>query len=157
MTTTPDFLAIEIDDLDAKLDARLAETAKRKRIPSLRLDTATSEKTGGRSSEAQVNVGGTGEKPIDGQSEGISGPEPTHRPGSEEDGLDVAGVAVSNGKPAVRRKPLSIEVPEYLARELKVKAATEGVTVRFLVLRALVGAGYRVDGDELEEDGRRLR
>jgi hypothetical protein len=60
-------------------------------------------------------------------------------------------------RPVARRRPLSLEVPEYLGRELKVKAATEGVTVRFLVLSALVAAGYRVDRDELEEDGRRLR
>jgi hypothetical protein len=36
--TRPDFLAIEIDALDASLDAKLAETARRKRIPSLTLD-----------------------------------------------------------------------------------------------------------------------
>jgi hypothetical protein len=57
----------------------------------------------------------------------------------------------------VRRRPLSIEVPEYLARELRVKAASDAVTVRYLVLSALVEAGYRVDVSELEEDGRRLR
>ena len=64
---------------------------------------------------------------------------------------------MSERRQSARRRPLSLEVPDYLGRELKVKAATEGVTVRFLVLRALVAAGYRVDQDELEEDGRRLR
>ncbi len=73
----------------------------------------------------------------------LPAPEPAHRP-------EVV-------KEAVRRRPLSLEVPDYLARELKVKAATEAVTVRFLVLSALAEAGYRVDGDELAEDGRRLR
>ncbi|MEO0722777.1 MAG: hypothetical protein AAFY43_11595, partial [Pseudomonadota bacterium] len=58
---------------------------------------------------------------------------------------------------SARKRPLSLEVPYYLARELKIKAATDAVTVRYLVLSALSAAGYRVDDDELEEDGRRLR
>jgi len=56
-----------------------------------------------------------------------------------------------------RRKPLSLEVPDYLATELKVAAATQSVTVRHLVLSALVDAGYRVDAVDMDEDGRRLR
>ena len=164
--TKPDFLAIEIDDVDAKLDekldAKLAETARRKRIPTLTLETSvppvtrapqSSEELGGDSSMAEGMLdnavrdnreGSTGRQPV-----GISGPEPTHRP-------RLAGEEGA-GRQLARRRPLSLEVPDYLARELKVKAATEGVTVRFLVLSTLAAAGYRVDSDELEEDGRRLR
>ncbi len=124
-----EFRSIEIDALDDKL----AETAKRKRIPSLTI--AADKETAGDA------VGVTAELP----SVGMPGPEPTHRP------------EVGAARAAVQRRPLSLEVPEYLARELRVKAATETVTVRFLVLSALVEAGYRVDESELEEDGRRLR
>ncbi len=126
-----EFRSIEIDALDDKL----AETAKRKRIPSLTIAADAITPNAGDA------AGVTAERP----SVGMPGPEPTHRPGVEA------------ARAAVRRRPLSLEVPEYLARELRVKAATETVTVRFLVLSALVEAGYRVDESELEEDGRRLR
>jgi hypothetical protein len=55
------------------------------------------------------------------------------------------------------RKPLSVEVPDYLATELKVTAAQQSVTVRHLILNALVDAGYDVRAIDREEDGRRLR
>lgn len=55
------------------------------------------------------------------------------------------------------RKPLSLEVPDYLATDLKVKAAQQSVTVRHLVLTALVEAGYDIKAVDMEEDGRRLR
>ena len=126
-TAAPDFLAIEIDALDDKL----AETAMRKRIPSLNLQRpeASTDRYEGSSDDLSVQQP---DVPID--------PRPTRRPSQTG-----------------RRRPLSLEVPDYLARELKVKAASDAVTVRFLVLSALGEAGYRIDQDELEEDGRRLR
>lgn len=141
------FAAIEIDSIDEAL----SETAKRKRIPSLTLNVdgdgdVKGETLGGgatkpaRLSQAQsadsLTDGHVGPLPV-----ATAGPEPTHRPKTK----------------TARKRPLSLEVPDYLARELKVKAATEAVTVRYLVLSALDAAGYRVDADELEEDGRRLR
>lgn len=137
MTRSDDFAAIEIDPIDLKLEA----TAKRKRIPTLKLDMpedaqdaqdAKSEKLGGAKNHRNLAAQTLNKRPT---------PEPTRHPEAK----------------TVRRRPISIEVPDYLARELKVKAATEAVTVRYLVLKALSGAGYRVDDDELEEDGRRLR
>ena len=137
MKVADEFRAIEIDAVDQKL----TETARRKRIPSLTVATQVEPKA---EREAVLDNAGPAVRPADhGRSEGRPSPEPTHHPG-----VEVA---------RVRRRPLSIEVPEYLARELRVRAATETVTVRFLVLSALVEAGYRVDVSELEEDGRRLR
>lgn len=135
-----DFLAIEIDALDDKL----AETAQRKRIPHLRLDPSVTPPP-----VAHANAIPDGS---DGLSAQLVDPEPTLRPEVEGAATEPNVATVS-----VRRRPLSLEVPDYLARELKVKAATEAVTVRFLVLSALADAGYRVDTDELAEDGRRLR
>ncbi|MBI1384705.1 MAG: hypothetical protein GC150_07335 [Rhizobiales bacterium] len=172
----PDFLAIEIDELDLTLDARLAETARRKRIPSMSFapppgtdgaDTTTGEELGGGAFDAVeatiVPTGRTSEKeppPLPERrssrnSRGDSSPEPAHRPLGEEDRRGDG--QEEKARTVARRRPLSLEVPDYLARELKVKAATDAVTVRFLVLSALAKAGYRVDPDELEEDGRRLR
>ena len=55
------------------------------------------------------------------------------------------------------RKPLSLEVPDYLATRLKVDAAQQSVTVRHLVLSALADAGYEIKTIDMDEDGRRLR
>ncbi|WP_291198706.1 hypothetical protein [Hyphomonas sp.] len=137
MKVADEFRAIEIDAVDQKL----TETARRKRIPSLTVATQVEPKA---EREAVLDNAVPAVMAVDdGPLEGLPSPEPAHRPG-----VEVA---------RVRRRPLSIEVPEYLARELRVRAATETVTVRFLVLSALVEAGYRVDVSELEEDGRRLR
>jgi hypothetical protein len=137
MKVADGFRAIEIDAVDQKL----AETARRKRIPSLTVTTEVEPET---KRDAGLEDARRAARAVDGGPlEGLPSPEPAHRPG-----VEVA---------RVRRRPLSIEVPEYLARELRVKAATDTVTVRYLVLSALVAAGYRVDVSELEEDGRRLR
>ncbi len=128
------FAAIEIDSIDAAL----SETAKRKRIPSLTLDV------GGDGDDKGEKLGGNGtakrSRP-DGGSVGLSGPKPPPRPSPV----------------TARRRPLSLEVPDYLARELKVKAATEAVTVKHLILQALADYGYEIDPSDMEEDGRRLR
>ena len=164
-----EFLAIEIDALDLALDARLAETARRKRIPSLQIEAtrapsgtvSTGENLGG-SVPASNPEGGRQSEGRPDRADAVSqtdlGSEPAHRPGVEDTMAEANGIVVQEpARTSARRRPLSLEVPEYLARELKVKAATEAVTVRYLVLSALAAAGYRVDDDELEEDGRRLR
>jgi len=56
-----------------------------------------------------------------------------------------------------RKRPMSLEMPDYLARALKIKAASNAVTVRHLILSALHETGYHVEPEDLEEDGRRLR
>lgn len=52
---------------------------------------------------------------------------------------------------------LRIEVPEYLDRELAVKAAEMRVTKQFLVLQALQHDGYRIEAHDLVEDKRKAR
>lgn len=108
-----DFQPVEIDEVDRKL----ADTATRKRIPSLTVSAIMPETE---SSEGSM-----------------AAPQPR---------LAQAP-----------RKPLSIEIPEYLAKELKIAAATQAVTLRHIVLTALVEAGYVVKAIDMEEDGRRLR
>lgn len=112
-SSTPDFKPVEIDELDRKL----AETAARKRIPTLT------------SPESLVVKGGAVADAV--------GPVPRST--------------------TARRKPLSLEVPDYLATELKIRAARDSVTVRHLVLTALVDAGYDIKAVDMDEDGRRLR
>ena len=64
----------------------------------------------------------------------------------------VASEASVTRAPSVR---LNLEIPDYLLVELKIKAATEKSTARHLVLSALQHAGYRIDGADMAQDGRR--
>jgi hypothetical protein len=54
-------------------------------------------------------------------------------------------------------KPIKLMVPDYLFRELSMNAADRGVTKKYLILKALQAAGYRVEPEDMEEDGRRVR
>jgi hypothetical protein len=54
-------------------------------------------------------------------------------------------------------KPIKLMVPDYLFRELSMNAADRGVTKKYLILKALLDAGYRVEPEDMEEDGRRVR
>ncbi|HTE17256.1 MAG TPA: hypothetical protein VK689_02615 [Armatimonadota bacterium] len=52
---------------------------------------------------------------------------------------------------------LRIEVPEYLDRELAMRAAERRVTKQYLVVQALRDAGYRVEEQDLVADKRKRR
>jgi hypothetical protein len=52
---------------------------------------------------------------------------------------------------------LRIEVPEYLDRELALKAAQDRVTKQYLVLQALRQAGFRVEPEDLVADKRKAK
>ncbi len=49
------------------------------------------------------------------------------------------------------------DAPDYLDRELSVKAAEQGVTKTYLILQALGKAGYRIDTVDLVTDRRRWK
>ncbi len=52
---------------------------------------------------------------------------------------------------------LRIEVPEYLDRELALKAVEQRVTKQFLVVQALRDAGFHVDLVDLVADKRKVK
>lgn len=52
---------------------------------------------------------------------------------------------------------LRIEVPEYLDRELALKAMQQRVTKQYLVVKALQEAGYHVEDSDLVEDKRKAK
>jgi hypothetical protein len=67
-------------------------------------------------------------------------------------------LAKNNEAPEPRpMKPIKLMVPDYLFRELSMNAADRGVTKKYLILKALQAAGYRVEPEDMEEDGRRVR
>ncbi|WP_120010652.1 hypothetical protein [Teichococcus vastitatis] len=49
------------------------------------------------------------------------------------------------------------DCPNYLDKELAVRAAEEGVTKTYLILKALGAAGFRLDSADLVKDRRRIR
>ena len=49
------------------------------------------------------------------------------------------------------------DCPSYLDKELSVKAAEEGVTKTYLILKALAQSGFRLDDVDLVKDRRRLK
>ena len=65
--------------------------------------------------------------------------------------------AVEPPKPAAPLTSVRFDCPEYLDKELSVKAAEQGVTKTYLILQALGRAGYRLDEVDLVKDRRRLR
>jgi hypothetical protein len=88
--------------------------------------------------------------------------------GGEGKGSDAAALAplplpkvVRKAKTAPRPetvvKRLAVELPAYLVKDVGDKAHATGVTVRFIVATALRKAGFRVEDDDLKEDGRRGR
>jgi hypothetical protein len=54
-------------------------------------------------------------------------------------------------------KSFNLSVPEYLFDELGLQAVKRRVTKRYLILEALAKAGFVVQPQDLEEDGRRRR
>jgi len=60
-------------------------------------------------------------------------------------------------KPVAPLVSIRFDAPDYLDRELAVKAAEQGVTKTFLILTALGAAGYRLDDADLVKDRRRWK
>ncbi len=65
--------------------------------------------------------------------------------------------ATSSTEPAVPSTRVGLDIPLYLADELKIRAVKERCSTRFLILKAIQAAGYRVDDNDLIADGRRTR
>jgi hypothetical protein len=52
---------------------------------------------------------------------------------------------------------VSVQLPIYLAKMLKARVATDGVTMRYFLTKLLKDNGFHVDEVDLIEDGRRVR
>ena len=59
--------------------------------------------------------------------------------------------------PRARMRSLNIELPDYAWVELKTKAARQMVSVRHLIMSALIETGIEIKDEDMIEDGRRLR
>ena len=75
---------------------------------------------------------------------------PTLRP--IEPALEKPPATPSPAAPTAR---LTIELPDYLANELRLRAAQDRCSARYLITQALKLAGYTVADADLVADGRR--
>lgn len=51
----------------------------------------------------------------------------------------------------------NIDIPEYLAEALRIRAIKERCSTRHLFMLALKASGYAIDDTDMQPDGRRLR
>jgi hypothetical protein len=63
-----------------------------------------------------------------------------------------ASTQVRQAEPLTPLEPLRIDVPEYLARELRVKCAEHKVTIAYLVMSALRNDGFHLEDKDLVKD-----
>lgn len=68
-----------------------------------------------------------------------------------------AAAAAEPPKPTAPLVSVRFDAPDYLDRELSVKAAEQGVTKTYLILQALGKAGYRMNDIDLVKDRRRWK
>lgn len=67
----------------------------------------------------------------------------------------VTSEASQKAKPSAPVGRLTLELPVYLCTEMRMRAATETCSARYLVMKALKDAGFRVDDADLVADARR--
>ena len=69
----------------------------------------------------------------------------------------VPGEANVGSQPRRRHVHLSLDLPDYLADDLRIRAARQRCSVRHLILQALRVAGHVIADADMTPDGRRRR
>ena len=69
----------------------------------------------------------------------------------------IAPTSVPSRPPPAPLTSVRFDAPDYLDRELSVRAAEQGVTKTYLILQALGNAGFRLDEIDLVKDRRRWK
>jgi hypothetical protein len=123
----PAFQSIELDPIDARLEARAAE----KGIPTL----VTPKPKHSEEVEPPARAG-------------VS---EVHAP-READRRTAQGAT-----PRSRMKGLKIELPDYAWIALKKKTAEDMVSLRYFIMEALRAKGIPINDADMVEDGRRFR
>ncbi len=131
MTHTPLRKPLQpLDDSD--IDAAVARHAIARDIPTLMQPNPS------RTAKAEVRENGNAGAPA-------SMPKATSRP-----------QPLRQARPTRRPDQVTHNflLPGYLSKELKLKAVTDDVSVRFLVMKALKADGFHIEDADLIEDGR---
>jgi hypothetical protein len=123
----PAFQSIELDPIDARLEARAAQ----KGIPTLVTQKA----------EPPAEV----QPPATAAASEVPVPPKAGRGPAKE------------ATPRSRMKGLKIELPDYAWVELKKRTAEEMVSLRYFIMEALRAKGIPINEVDMIEDGRRFR
>src|SRR3974377_2172226 len=123
----PPFQSIELDSIDARLEAKAAE----KGIPTL--------------------VAPKAEEPPE-----IT-PPPKAARAEPPAPRKASKAAAQEATPRSRMKGLKIELPDYVWSELKKCCAEDMVSLRYFIMEALRARGIRISDADMVEDGRRFR
>jgi len=124
----PAFQSVELDPIDAKLEAKAAE----KGIPTL---VATAAPKSMPPSEPRSPEPCTPKAPV----------------------LQKANGAEKEATPRKRMKGLKVELPDYAWIDMKKRSAEDMVSLRFFIMDALRAKGIHIDEADMVEDGRRHR
>jgi hypothetical protein len=65
---------------------------------------------------------------------------------------DSSGNKPSPKRPRAEEPNLTVRLPEYVQQAVRMRAVTEKTTVRLVILRALKGAGFVVNEDDMTDD-----
>ena len=136
----PNFLSVELDPIDARLEAKAAE----KGIPTL-----VNPKPEAPKPEPQTITAAQVATPL---------PAPTPAPTSAAapKKRPKAGQGAQS-TPRDRMRGLKIELPDYVWISLKKRAAEDMVSLRHVIMTALRAQGIAINEADMIEDGRRLR
>lgn len=64
---------------------------------------------------------------------------------------------MTDATPRERMKTVNLELPDYVWTDLKIRAVKEQVSLRHVVMTALVKAGIEIKESDMIQDGRRTR
>lgn len=123
----PAFQSIELDPIDARLEARAAERG----IPTLVTPKAEQP--------AEVQL--------------LAAASASEVPAPRKPGTGPSKEAT----PRSRMKGLKVELPDYVWIALKKRAAEEMVSLRHVIMTALREKGIPINDADMIEDGRRFR
>ena len=59
--------------------------------------------------------------------------------------------------PRSQMKNLNIELPDYVWKELKIRAAHRGTTIKHVIMTSLKSEGFEIRQADMIEDGRRVQ
>ena len=103
--------------------------------------------------------------PASRQGEGAA-PEPSPRPNAASPEATAptpplpsssATTAATAATPRSRMKTINLELPDYVWTDLKIRSAHQQVSVRHIIMTALLGQGIAIRDVDMIEDGRRHR
>jgi hypothetical protein len=63
----------------------------------------------------------------------------------------------ADSTPLAATKPLNVQVPDYAWVAIKIRAAQERVSIRYVIMSALRAAGIEIKDVDMHEGGRRVR